>query len=74
MDRSVIGTRWVFRNKLDEQGNVIQNKARLVVKGCIQVEVIDYGETFALVARLKAIRLLIAYAAHTGFKFGYLDE
>ena len=84
-DQSVIRTRWVFRNKLDEQGNVIRNKARLVLKGYNQVEGIDYGETFALVARLEAIRLLIAYAVLTGFMLfqidlkttflnGYLDE
>ena len=84
-DRSVIGTRWVFKNKFDEQGNVIQNKARLVVKGYNQVDGIDYGETFALVARLEDIRLLIGYTAHKGFKLfqmdvktaflnGYLDE
>ena len=67
-DRAVIETRWVFRNKLDEQENVISNKARLVVKGYSQIEGIDYGETFSLVARLKAIRLLIAFTAHKGFK------
>ena len=66
-NQSVIGTRWVFRNKLYEQGNVIQNKARLVVKEYNQVESIYYGETFALVVRLEAIRMLIAYTAHKGF-------
>ena len=47
---------------------MIRNKARLVVKGYNQMEGIDYDETFALVARLEVIRLLIAYAAHKGFK------
>ena len=67
-NRSVIGTRWVFINKLDEAGNVIRNKARLVVKGYSQMKGVDYDETFAPVVRLEAIRLLLAYAAHKGFK------
>ncbi|CAM8910861.1 unnamed protein product [Rhodiola kirilowii] len=61
-DRKVIGTRWIFRNKRDEKGAVVRNKARLVVKGYNQQEGIDYDETFAPVARLEAIRLLIAYS------------
>ena len=54
---------WVFRNKLDEQGTVTRNKARLVVQGYNQEEGIDYEETFAPVARIEAIRILIAFAA-----------
>ena len=72
-NRTVIGTKWVFRNKLDEEGNVIRNKARLVVKGYNQQEGIDYDETFAPVARLEAIRLLIAFASHKGFKLHQMD-
>ena len=72
-DRSVIGTKWVFRNKLDDKGQVTRNKARLVVKGYNQQEGIDYDETFAPVARLEAIRLLIAYSAHHGFKLQQMD-
>ena len=60
----VIDTRWVFRNKLDEEGNVTRNKARLVAKGFSQAERIDYDETFAPVARLEAIRMFLAFAAH----------
>ena len=71
--KSVIGTRWVFRNKVDEQGSVICNKARLVAQGYNQQEGIDYDETYAPVARLEAIRLLIAFASYKGFKLYQMD-
>ena len=67
-NKNVIGTRWVFRNKLDDTGAVSRNKARLVAQGYNQEEGIDYDETFAPVARIEAIRLLIAFATHKGFK------
>ncbi|XP_070047029.1 uncharacterized protein [Nicotiana tomentosiformis] len=75
-DRSVIGTKWVFRNKLDENGTVVMNKARLVVQGYSHEEVIDYDETFAPVVRLEEIRLLIAFAAYMEFTLhqGMLQE
>ncbi|KAK2356903.1 putative mitochondrial protein [Trifolium repens] len=60
----VIGTRWDFRNKLDENGVIVRNKARLVAQGYNQEEGIDYEETYAPVARLEAIRLLLAYACN----------
>ena len=72
-DRPVIGAKWVFRNKLDDQGTITRNKARLVAKGYNQQEGIDYDETFAPVARLEAIRMLIAYVAHRGFKLYQMD-
>jgi hypothetical protein len=59
---NVIGTKWVFRNKQDEDGMVTKNKARLVEKGYTQVEGLDFGETYAPVARLEAIRILLAFA------------
>ncbi|KAI3758325.1 hypothetical protein L6452_05885 [Arctium lappa] len=68
-----IGTKWVFRNKKDEDGIIIRNKARLVAKGYCQEEGIDYDETFAPVARLEAIRIFLAYAAHKGFKVYQMD-
>jgi len=61
---SIIGTRWVFRNKLDKEGKVIRNKVRLVAQGYNQQEGIDYDETFVPVARLEAIHILLAYASH----------
>ena len=67
-DRTVIGTRWVFRNKLDDQGQITRNKARIVVQGYNQEEGIDYDETFTPMARMEAIRMLIAFAAHMEFK------
>ena len=72
-DRTIIGTKWVFRNKLDEQGIVTRNKARLVVQGYNQEEGNDYEETFALVARIEAIRILIGFAAHMEFKLYQMD-
>jgi hypothetical protein len=56
-DHNVIETKWVFRNKQDQGGIVVRNKARLVVQGYTQVEGLDFGETYALVARLEAIRI-----------------
>jgi len=62
--KNIIGKKWVFRNKLNEQGEVIKNKARLVAQGYSQQEGIDYTETFAPIARLEAIRLLLSYAVN----------
>ena len=66
-DVSVVGLKWVFKNKYDKEGNIVRNKARLVVKGYCQQEGIDYGETFAPVARLESIRIFLAFAAHRNF-------
>jgi hypothetical protein len=71
-DKNVIGTKWVFRNKLNEDGKVSRKKARLVCKGHSQEEGIDYGETFSPVARL-GVRTLLAYATHKGFKVYQMD-
>jgi hypothetical protein len=69
----VIGTKRVFRNKQDDQGVVMRNKARLVAKGFSQVEGLDFGETFAPVARLETIRILLAYASHHEMKLYQMD-
>ena len=72
-DHQIIGTKWVFRNKLDENGVIIRNKARLVAKGYNQEEGIDYEETYAPVARLEAIRMLLAFASIMDFKLYQMD-
>ena len=66
-DLKVIGTKWVFRNKLNEHGDVVRNKARLVAKGFTQTEGLDFDESYAPVARLDANRLFLAFAAHNDF-------
>ncbi|WVZ63854.1 hypothetical protein U9M48_013452 [Paspalum notatum var. saurae] len=68
-----IGTKWVFKNKQGEDGMVVRNKARLVAQGFCQKKGIDYEETFAPVARLEAIRILLAFAASKGFKLQQMD-
>nr|GEU38252.1 copia protein [Tanacetum cinerariifolium] len=71
--KRAIGTKWVFRNKKDERGIVVRNKARLVAQGHTQEEGIDYKEVFALVARIEAIRLFLAYASFIGFMVYQMD-
>ncbi|KAJ9561499.1 hypothetical protein OSB04_006659 [Centaurea solstitialis] len=68
-----IGTKWIFRNKKDERGIVIKNKARLVAQGYTQEEGIDYDVVFAPVARIKAIRLFLVYASFKNFKVYQMD-
>jgi len=71
--QQIIGTKWVFRNKLDDYGVIIKNKARLVAKRYCQEEGIDYDETHALVARLEAIRILLAISSLLKFKLFQMD-
>nr|GFB47049.1 retrovirus-related Pol polyprotein from transposon TNT 1-94 [Tanacetum cinerariifolium] len=71
--KSFIKTKWIFKNKKDESSLVIRNKARLIAVGYSQQEGTDYDETFAPVARIEAIRLFLAYAAHKDFTVFQMD-
>ena len=78
-DKNVIDTKWVFINKLDENGQVTQNKARLVCKGYAQIEGIDFEETFAHVARMEVIRTSVNQGGvnqcvDTYTKFSYFSQ
>nr|GEU82887.1 copia protein [Tanacetum cinerariifolium] len=72
-DRWAIGTKWVFRNKKDKRGIVVNNKSRLVAQGHTQEEGIEYDEVFAPVARIEAIRLFLAYASFKDFVIYQMD-
>nr|GEV94679.1 ribonuclease H-like domain-containing protein [Tanacetum cinerariifolium] len=72
-EKEAIGTKWVYRNKKDERGIVIKNKARLIAQGHTQEEGMNYEELFSLVARIKAIRLFLAYASFMGFMVYQMD-
>nr|GFB90827.1 Gag-Pol polyprotein [Tanacetum cinerariifolium] len=70
---NVINLKWLWKNKRDEENTVIRNKSRLVAKGYAQKERVDFEESFAPVARLEAVRLFIAYAAHKSFTIYQMD-
>jgi hypothetical protein len=69
----VIDTKWVFRNKLNEDEQVIRNKARLACKGYTQFEGIKFEETFSPVARMETIQLLLVYACSKNIKVYHMD-
>ena len=71
-DKNVIGTKWIFKNKLNENGEVIRNKARLVCKGHAQQEGIDFEETFSPIARLEAIRILLSLTFRSSKYFKWM--
>jgi hypothetical protein len=71
--RKPIGTKWVWKNKEVEKGEVVRMKSRLVAQGYSQKEGIDYEETFAPVAHLEAIRILLAFSVAKGFKLQQMD-
>jgi hypothetical protein len=71
--KNIIGSKWIFKNKLNEKGQVVRNKARLVCKGYAQKEGVDFDETFAPIARLEAIRIFLSYACHKRFKVYQMD-
>eukprot|EP00253_Pinus_taeda_P001862 PITA_01862 len=72
-DKSILGTKWIFKNKLNENGEVIRNKAKLVCKGYAQQEGIDFEETFSPVARIQAIRMFLALSSFQKFKVYQMD-
>ena len=72
-NHNVIRTKWIFKNKQDSHGIIIRNKACLVAQGYTQVAGTDYGETFAPVARLEPISMLVAYASHHNFILQQMD-
>ncbi|BBN70024.1 transposable element gene [Prunus dulcis] len=72
-DSYVIGTKWIFQNKTDEKGQIMLNKARLVAQGYTQSEGLDFDETFAPVAKLEAVHLLLSIACHLKFKLHQMD-
>jgi hypothetical protein len=72
-NKNVIGTKWVFRNKLNEDGQVTRNKSKLVCKGYAQIEGIDFEKTYAPVARMEAICFLLAYACSKNVKVYQMD-
>ncbi|GKD72677.1 retrovirus-related pol polyprotein from transposon TNT 1-94, partial [Tanacetum coccineum] len=71
--KMIIKLKWLWKNKKDEDQTVIHNKARLVAKGYAQEEGIDFEESFAPVARLEAVRIFVAYAAHKSFLIYQMD-
>ena len=71
--KNVIDTKWVFRNKLNEDGKVTKKKARLVCKGYAEVEGINFEETFSPVTRMEEIRLILSYACSKDIKVYQMD-
>nr|GEZ86207.1 Gag-Pol polyprotein [Tanacetum cinerariifolium] len=70
---SPLTLKWLFKNKHDEEQTVIRNKTRLVVRGYCQKEGIDFEESFAPIARMEAIKIFLAYAAHKLFSVFPMD-
>jgi hypothetical protein len=68
-----MGTKWIFKNKHGEDGEVVRNKSCHVAQDFSQVKGLDFRKTFALVARLEAIRILLAFAVSKGFKLYQMD-
>ena len=69
----VIGTKWIFKNKTDKDGEIIQNKSRLVAQGYTQMEGVNFDESFAPVVRLESIHILLSIACTMNFKLYQMD-
>ena len=67
-DTNIIGTKWIFKNKSDASRNITRNKTRLVAQGYTQIEGIDFDDTFAHIAIIESIRLLLVIACFLDFK------
>jgi hypothetical protein len=72
-NKNVIGTKWVYINKLNEYGKIVRNKARLVCKGYPQVEGVEFKQTFSPVAIIEAIRMFLAFACYKKIKVYRMD-
>lgn len=72
-DKNVIGTKWIFRNKLNENGQVVRNKSRLVCKGYAQVEGIYFEDNLSPVSRIKSIIMLLEFVCHENLKIYQMD-
>ena len=72
-NKNVIGIKWVCRNKMNEQGVVVRNKARIVPKGYSQQEFIDYEERYSPIGRMEVVRMFLIYAIKKKFKVYQLD-
>jgi hypothetical protein len=70
---SVITLKWVFKLKMDEAGAIVKHKARLVARGFVQREGIDFDDTFTPVARMESVRLLFALASQEGWRVHHMD-
>ena len=70
---NVIRTKWIFKNKTYEKGNITRNKAHLVAQGYTQVKGVDFDETFALVARLESIRFIMSFSCTLRFRLYQMD-
>jgi hypothetical protein len=70
---NVIGIKWGFKNKQEEDGEVVMNKACLVAQGFSQLKGLEFRKTFTLVARLEAVRILLAFIASKGFELYQMD-
>ena len=70
---NIIGTKWIFKNKTNEKGNITRNKAHLVIHGYTQVERVYFDETFVPVACLESIRIFMAFTCTLKFKLYQMD-